>query len=396
MASRRITRRSHDLPQGHRGKTATQGRSGYIPTLDGWRAIAIITVLLAHIPPLPLPGRVGHKVAVLLWTNGGTRGVDIFFAISGLLICSRLLDEEVRVGHISLKNFYVRRAFRILPPAVLFLLVLALLHVFGPIQLSRVDWLASLLFFRNYTVDLSRPTLSWWFTSHFWSLSVEEQFYLLFPALLVFLPRWRLRSLFAIAFLSVAWKLYVVDFLHLDAAETYVSVHYHTAGCIDALLIAAGIAVYTHRANGNKLLDRWLSANLRLAFLVPIAAWLFLYFSPWPMAKIAGPLLILVTVHNSKSVAGKFLESVPLRWIGRLSYSLYVWQELFLCTRFSVKPPLGRVQQFPYNLMCLVACACLSYFLVERPMIRIGHWLTRSPSLPIKLDANPVILSPSI
>jgi peptidoglycan/LPS O-acetylase OafA/YrhL len=369
-----------------------RSKAGYIPTLDGWRAIAIISVFFGHVQMLNLPGRIGHRLANALWLSGG-RGVDIFFAISGLLICSRLLDEEARFGHISLKNFYIRRAFRILPPAVLFLLAVGLLHLYGPIPLSPLDWFSSLFFFRNYTVRLSGPPLAWWFTSHFWSLSVEEQFYLFLPALLVLLPRRRMRALLALALLSAAWKLYVIRFLHLDGLTLYIWLHYHTGGCIDALLIPAAIAVYIRQVDAKHLLSRCLKSKVWLLFFVPIAAWLFYRTSPWPTAKIAAPLLILATVYNPKSFVGLFLESPPLRWMGRLSYSLYLWQGLFLCTRFPVQTPLGRIQMFPYNLACLFACACLSYYFVEQPMIRAGHAFTRSSYVPSGTDSVAAILS---
>jgi peptidoglycan/LPS O-acetylase OafA/YrhL len=369
-----------------------RSKAGYIPTLDGWRALAIISVFFGHVQMLNLPGRIGHRLANALWLSGG-RGVDIFFAISGLLICSRLLDEEVRFGHISLRNFYLRRAFRILPPAVLFLLALGLLHLYGPIPLSPLDWFSSLFFFRNYTVRLSGPPLAWWFTSHFWSLSVEEQFYLFLPALLVLLPRWRMRALLALALLSAAWKLYVIRFLHLDGITLYIWLHYHTGGCIDALLIPAAIAVYIRQVDAKHLFSRCLKSNVWLFFFVPIAAWLFYRTSPWPTAKLAAPLLILATVYNPKSFVGLFLESPPLRWIGRLSYSLYLWQGLFLCTRFPVQTPLGRIQMFPYNLACLFACACLSYYFVEQPMIRAGRSLTHSSYVPSGTGSAAAILS---
>jgi peptidoglycan/LPS O-acetylase OafA/YrhL len=371
-----------------------RAKAGYIPTLDGWRALAIISVFFGHIHMLDLPGRIGHRLAISLWFSGG-RGVDIFFAISGLLICSRLLDEEVRFGHISLKNFYIRRAFRILPPAVIFLLVLGLLHLYGPIPLSPLDWFSSLFFFRNYTVTLTGPPLAWWFTSHFWSLSVEEQFYLFLPALLVLLPRWRMRALLTIALLSIAWKVYVIRFLHLDGLTLYIWLHYHTGGCIDSLLIPAAIAVSMRQTETKRLLSRWLTSKVWLFLLVPVAAWLFYRTSPWPSAKLAAPLLILTTVYNPKSLVGLFLESAPLRWIGRLSYSLYLWQGLFLCTRYPVQTPLGRLQMFPYNMVCLLACACLSYYLVELPMIRVGHSLTRSSYVPPGAGAVPAIPSSS-
>jgi peptidoglycan/LPS O-acetylase OafA/YrhL len=110
---------------------------GYIPTLDGWRAIAITCILFAHSRTGVVPW-LGQRVSSFL-SDQGHHGVDLFFAISGLLICSRLLDEEKKFGHISLRGFYVRRAFRILPPALLFLAVIAFLSLIGLIWSDRVN-----------------------------------------------------------------------------------------------------------------------------------------------------------------------------------------------------------------------------------------------------------------
>lgn len=375
-------------------RTVAKARTGrYIPTLDGWRAIAVVSVFFAHIRPLPLPGWAGHKLAMLLWNNGG-RGVGIFFGISGLLICSRLLDEEDRFGRISLKAFYIRRAFRILPPALFFLLVLAALHRFGPIPLAPLDWFASLFFFRNYTVSFAGPPLSWWFTSHFWSLSVEEHFYLILPALLVLLPTWRgrLRALLGLALLSTIWKLCVLAFFQSgrDPLTIWFWLEYHTEGVIDALLIPAAIAVYLRKPEAKRQLERWFRSPARLAVFVPLGLFFFYRYQIWPMAKLAVPLFILATVFNPESVVGRLLESAPLRWIGRLSYSLYLWQMLFLCTRLTTETPMGRMETFPWNLACLLACACFSYYIVEQPMIRIGHALTRSSYLAPVRETEPV------
>ena len=114
---------------------------GYIPTLDGWRAIAITGVVLEHGGNRVLRW-LGHGVGTYLWDNGG-HGVDLFFAISGLLICSRLLDEEKKFGHISLRGFYVRRACRILPPAILYLAVVGVLSLIGILTISKLDWFAA-------------------------------------------------------------------------------------------------------------------------------------------------------------------------------------------------------------------------------------------------------------
>jgi peptidoglycan/LPS O-acetylase OafA/YrhL len=345
-------------------------KAGYIPTLDGWRALAMTVVCVAHLQVLPLPGFWGRKLAIALWVHGAL-GVEVFFAISGLLICSRLLDEESRYGRISIRNFYIRRAFRILPPALLFLLTIAGLHILGLIQVSRLDWFSSLFFFRNYTVTLYGEPLSWWFTSHFWSLSVEEHFYLILPAILVFVPRFRARALLLLALVSLAWKLYIVH-LPLDPMTAYVWLHYHTDGCIDALLIPAALTIWLRE---HPLPNRLKSG---LIFLTPVLAWAFFRFSLWPLGKLAAPLLILATVYRPRSFVGRFLESSPMRWVGRLSYSLYLWQILFFCTRLTTTLPLGRIQAFPYNIVALFACACFSHYFVERPMIRIEHSLASS------------------
>src|SRR5258708_16736007 len=102
--------------------------SGYLPTLDGWRAIAILGVIICHgTTAIFGPGGTYVNSRVFDLTRNGALGVDIFFGISGFLICTRLLQEEQKQGRISLKNFYIRRGFRILPPYLFFLSILSLI-----------------------------------------------------------------------------------------------------------------------------------------------------------------------------------------------------------------------------------------------------------------------------
>src|SRR5258708_7072100 len=130
--------------------------SGYIPTLDGWRAVAIIGVVASHVALYPfLPARsdpngVGFSIA-----NLGAGGVDVFFALSGFLITQRLLEEEAVLGAFSLKRFYARRVFRILPAAVCYLAVVGCLGWMKMIPLSRGEWFTGLAFARNYYAPLS-------------------------------------------------------------------------------------------------------------------------------------------------------------------------------------------------------------------------------------------------
>lgn len=163
--------------------------SPYIPTLDGWRAIAVTLVIGAHSYTMLMNN--GTKAARSLATmfNHAGYGVDIFFALSGYLICTLLLREKNITGTISLFRFYVRRAFRILPPVVLFLAIILLLsntEMLPHIEIGEI--LGTLFFYRNY-VEGS------WYTGHFWSLAVEEQFYAIIPLFLLLVNRrWAVRS----------------------------------------------------------------------------------------------------------------------------------------------------------------------------------------------------------
>src|ERR1700761_4592430 len=143
-------------PRGGRGNTH------YLPTLDGWRAIAIVFVLLAHSPTL----RYG-RISTLQFHFIGEFGVEVFFAISGILICSRLLSEEASKGSISLKRFYIRRIFRIQPPALLYLLVIIGLTAAGLLPAYRQGLAGSLLLVRNYVgMQPGIPIEQVWATAH--------------------------------------------------------------------------------------------------------------------------------------------------------------------------------------------------------------------------------------
>jgi peptidoglycan/LPS O-acetylase OafA/YrhL len=347
---------------------------GYIPTLDGWRAIAITGVLFAHSRKDILPF-LGHRIGLYLWSVGGD-GVDLFFAISGFLICSRLLDEEKKFGHINLPGFYVRRAFRILPPAILYLAIVGVLSVVGILTISKLDWFASLFFFRNYTIDLSPPSMRWWFTSHFWSLSVEEHFYFLLPGLLLLMKNWRLTALgFMIALVEII-KFSLFHWVHVDR-NIY---QFHTEIRLDTLLIPAFIAVWAQRGSNRMLLKRMLPA-WSFFILLPLYVYLLVNYGLWPVTACVAPLLLLSTIYNPHMFVGRILEWKPMRWIGRLSYSLYLWQMLFVCSRFQERKPLGFLQTPPLSMLLLLACATASFYLVELPTMRLGHRLAK-PATP--------------
>ena len=356
-------------------------RRGYIPTLDGWRAIAILLVIGAHSVNALLSTRAFLGVALARCFSHISVGVDIFFALSGYLICTILLNEYKRTGSINLRNFYLRRAFRILPPMLVYLAGLAILRITNVLPEIRVfDLMAVVFFVRNYLIG-SR------YTGHFWSLAVEEHFYLFVPWMLARL-KWSAAVAAALVIAAGSITIRALEYQSTMMSDA-IPIHFRTESRLDALMYGAVLALLLHRA--------------------PIRAWFFKYFSWISVLVLAGastvamyvfssqpirrsvialvlPLFVAYTVLNPESLAGRLLELRWLRWLGRLSYSLYIWQELFLV---HVSQPLGFLQQYPWNLGASMLCAIASYYLVEKPMIRTGHRIAGSghPAFPSGDDA---------
>jgi peptidoglycan/LPS O-acetylase OafA/YrhL len=310
----------------------------------------------------------------------GEVGVEVFFAISGLLICSRLLEEESRFGKISVKAFYLRRAFRILPAALFYLLVIAILAAFHVIPLLAVDWFGALFFFRNYVMLVEylhhSPLAIHWYTGHFWSLSMEEHFYLILPAVLVVFKRKRFWVLGALALAVTIWRSVRAHLLHSNY-----QMNFRTDTHADALLIPAMIALALYPFMRNESAKRYIPAwsfPIFVAMEIGLLATRFPFF--FTVQAVLIPLLILSTVLHPKTIPASILECKPLRWIGWISYSLYLWQQLFFGVNFAGSPPgLSVLRQPPFNLLALLVCATVSYYVVEKPLVRLGHRLTPAP-----------------
>ena len=354
--------------------------SAYIPTLDGWRALSITLVILHHSQiqsAIPILGPLLQSLA-----RFGELGVELFFAISGLLICSRLLDEESSAGHINVNAFYVRRFFRILPAALFYLLVIAILAALHIIPVFPSDWFASLFFFRNYAMLFEylnhSPLPLHWYTGHFWSLSMEEHFYLVLPAVLVAFKRTRRYVLTGMAISVALWRMVLTHVLHHDY-----QFNFRTDTHVDALLIPAIIALALYPLMRSEAARKYIPA---WSFPMFAATELFLLNVKVPcfftLQAIVLPLLILSTALHPNTVQGRILEAKPFRWIGWISYSLYLWQQLFFGVNFAGSPPgLALLRKPPINLLALLLCATCSHYVIEKPFIRLGHKLA-STSFP--------------
>ncbi len=368
------------MPKGANGahlSSLARKTGGYLPTLDGWRAIAILSVIFYHDRLYSLgPVSTG-------WIHQyGYYGVDLFFAISGILICWRLVEEEQAFGQIALGKFYIRRAFRILPPSLVFLLTVAVLSLAGVLHISLREWLVTLLFLRNYSSLAGPLSFDSNFLGHFWSLALEEHFYLILPGLLVLTrKRWRLPVLLSLAFLIELHCFFVLK------SRLWTHVGFHTDVRLNCLLIPAIFAIIVQSGEAKEQFKRWLRYWPLLLILVAI----FITYSNGKLWQITAlellmPLMLLGSILNPGGHLARVLEWRLLRYLGRISYSVYLWQQLFFVGRvYAGTYPLGILERTPLRYAAALVLAMSSYYLVERPLIRLGHKLA-PPATPGRGD----------
>jgi peptidoglycan/LPS O-acetylase OafA/YrhL len=375
------------LSDGPGQATATFGRSvaDHIPTLDGWRAVAILGVIAYHSLGQGFPGHIFYGVAAR-----GYVGVNIFFALSGFLICGKLLREQQFTSRISLKRFYLARSFRILPALGLYLAVLAVLAGVGWVKAQGWEFESTLLFLRNYFPLFDGHPIGV-YTAQFWSLAVEEHFYLVWPVVMLLLgPNLRRLGLTALGLAVVVFVWRSLDAHYGWFTPFATSVDGKTDTRLDALLwgcLAAIVYPYVHP----RVRALPFCRNLWMPVAAILGAVLILKHVPGGnvIQAILFPVLIMTTAISPDSTLGRILELRLLKWTGRLSYSIYLWQQLLLIPVNSSRSPLRAFQHFPSNIVFVFMVAAFSYYFVEKPMIeagrRFGRWLQTTNALPVMI-----------
>lgn len=335
------------------------GTKDRVPGLDGLRGIAISLVIVSHALDSPgVPVSLDYLKKIVGAANLGSLGVRLFFVISGFIITHLLLTEEARHGRINLGRFWVRRGLRIFPPLYGYLAVLVLISWTTPaIQVHPPELLAA----ATLTGGLFTP-LNWW-VGHTWTLAIEEQFYLLWP-LICFLPgrlRWGILLILTVLVMPV-WVVWLMASAPKIALWIFPSNFvYLSAGCF-----LAGLRRY----RCEPLAQLPAMGTLFLGAIIYLAAELLSHrhtpLIPLTMMVQAASLgmIVAISIHERPAWWSNFQNQRWLVSAGLLSYSLYLWQQLFL-------GPFGKHwwQGFPQNLGFVWIAAWLSHQVLERPFM---------------------------
>jgi peptidoglycan/LPS O-acetylase OafA/YrhL len=337
---------------------------GRLPQLDGLRCLAVAMVVLAHLGfllTMSLPTR--RLLSPVLLNDG----VELFFILSGFLITAILLRERQRFGQASLRLFYLRRVLRIVPAFYVFLAVVGVLAATGRAAVTTNDLAASAAYVWDYV-----PHVVPWI-EHTWSLAVEEQFYLLWPFLLVLVrPRWA--AAIALTLVTMAPVVRVLTYVgaHKPGATAHARMDALLIGCLLALAPVAWPVAYRRATS---VLLRWradLAGAVVYLLVLPYQLSPYLHVPVAPdvrfavgltLEALAGVLLLLGLVERPAGGLARTLATPPLRHLGVVSYSIYLWQQPFLIPQ--VHLPVA------VRIVGLLVVAEASHWLVERPFLRL-------------------------
>lgn len=347
-------------------------KNNYFPILDGIRGLAVLLVFLSH-------------AAASVFEEAGGIGVTIFFVLSGFLITNLLVEEVSRTGDIRLFSFYMRRILRLFP-ALYFLLLLCLL-IFRSINLSEALLIS--IYLGNWA-RVCGISLGW--LHHTWSLAIEEQFYIVWPFIVLGASRLR-----ADYYSLLAWFAFAAALLSIfvratlwHGEQSILSVHFRTDanafglffGCMTACLFRME---FSHRiikflatvAITSLFLLSGLLRVIGLKSIFLYSTW-FTFVPSWPIAAILSSIVILAGVSNESntpSLIRKLFESQPLRTLGRISYGFYLWHALVI---FHFYPAMETKLSLPAHqsvfgilLMFLgsLLLSVISYRYVEQPFL---------------------------
>ncbi len=369
-------------PSGAGAARRGDGRAyfSYAPGLDGVRALAVTAVVIYH--------------QGASWLAGGFLGVDVFFALSGFLITSILVTEWTQHGRIDIRKFYLRRARRLLPALFAMLVGLSLatsLVARSELQRLRGDVLAALTYCTNWTqiawnrsyfAQLGRPSL----LQHLWSLAVEEQFYLLWPVVLVLCLAARRRFVPVAVTLGLAGVSALAMALLFQPGQDPSRVYYGSDTHLAPVLLGAALALLLGRrrrlghyvrnsAVGGVATDLIGTAGMVVLGYAAVHVNVYsteLYGGGYLIIGLAACALVYAAAQTPARTA-RVLAAPPMRWVGQRSYAIYLWHwPILMLTRPGVDVPLRGPVLIVLQVAAILIAAQLSYRYVEQPITTRG------------------------
>jgi peptidoglycan/LPS O-acetylase OafA/YrhL len=342
---------------------------GYRPGLDGLRALAVLAVIAYHDD--------------YAWARGGFLGVDTFFVLSGFLITTLLLLEWQRKGTVDLIGFWGRRARRLLPALVLVVCFVGLYSRFVVLPWERPavrgDMLASVFYVANWHFVAAGQSYFELFSAaspvrHMWSLAIEEQYYLVWPIVVLLclrVTRGSLRLLATVCAVATVASAFAMraQFVASDPSRAY----YGTDARVQTILVGSMLAVWFVARPPSGRTRRVLAIASVPALLAVFAAWHFAsataawYYHGGALAFAATAALVVAGASLPGPVSAA-LSLPPLVWIGRISYGLYLWHWPINVWLVPSRVPLGTHALNALRLAATFLAAALSYYLVERPI----------------------------
>ncbi|MCZ7527259.1 MAG: acyltransferase [Acidimicrobiia bacterium] len=372
---------------------ATPFRLGYRPALDGVRGLSVLAVMGYH--------------ASLSFLKGGFLGVDAFFVLSGFLITTLLMEEWRGRGGVSLRDFYARRALRLLPAVVLVLLAVAVYAAaFAERGEAAAIWPeagSTLLYVANWFRVFTDAPFGFHLT-HTWSLAIEEQFYVVWPLLLLGLLLLGLsrRARLGVAAAGAALSAVAMVALTGAGAHDIVRAYYGTdtraqsllIGCVVGLVATGGILPASARAlrrlrtgalvGGAFVLVLWVGVSLSSPFL---------YRGGFTLEALAVALVVTHLLVAPAGLAARALALGPLVWVGRVSYGLYLWHWPAFLVLSRDRLGLSFWPTTAVRVAVTFALAAVSFYAVERPMLALKARFGRLPderAAPLPVGAEPV------
>lgn len=332
-----------------------------IPGLDGIRALAVLLVISGH-----------FGLPVL----NAALGVLIFFVLSGFLITWLMLKEVDRTGSVSLRNFYKRRMLRIFPAFYAFWLSSIVIYLVRGHGIHWGEAISALFYYSNYYLGLVKTGSSQF--PHTWSLSIEEQFYLLWPFLFILgkgsLPR---LSRILAGTVVLVWIHRAVLFLVFGVPQEYLYRAFDTRmdhlaiGCLLAVMLKRGALMTVSEVLCRRI---WYPA-LTLAVLLGLQTFhdsaAFIFVFGYAIEPLLTAVFLLQLIWWSESGAWRIFENPVVRYLGRISYPLYLWQQLTLYTSRHMTEQYPLIVQFVFALGVTVAFASASYYIVEKPFLKL-------------------------